>query len=367
MLDILTLHIGHPKTGTTSLQATFRDNAAVLARHGLYYFAGDRNNHPIARQLHKASRNARDARVMRRFERELAKTDCRQALVSSEALIRLRRKEAHDAVAHFRRFASNVRVLAYVRHPVSYASSSAHQAIRTGKPIADIENSPAVLPLKRILSRWRSAVGRDNFMVRPFDRRVLVGGDVVDDVLDVLGVGAAAPDIARIQLNDPLSVVAAHLLDGAQRIEPERALAIPSMRPFDAIGGPRFVLPLETQENVRRQSAENMAFLRNQFGIVLPEPNDVPSAGPELTPEVMETLGRTIYRLSQYAYAVDRSPAARLFGIRSPFSAAWDAPPHPLAPLMEWLGISRRMIGRELRAERPVLRPGDEKSPGSGH
>ncbi|MEO1103658.1 MAG: hypothetical protein AAFW98_08020 [Pseudomonadota bacterium] len=359
MLDTLTLHIGHPKTGTTSLQATFRDNAALLARHGLYYFGGHRNNHPIARQLHRSSQHARDARVTERFEKGLAETDCAQAFMSSETLIRLSLDEANDAVAKYRRFAHQVRVLAYVRHPVSTASSLAHQAIRTGRALADVEASPRVLPLKRILSRWGGAVGRDNLIVRPFDRRLLVGGDIVDDVLDTLGVGAAAPDMARVRQNDPLSVVAAHLLNSAQRIEPERDLAIPSMRVFDAIGGPRYVLPLQSQERVRQEAAEDMAFLRDEFSIVLPEPSDAPSPPPELTPEVMETLGRALYRLSQYAYAVDRSPMARLFGVRSPYSTAWDASPHPLAPLMERLGVTRRLIGRELRADRPALKPDD--------
>ncbi|MEM8664217.1 MAG: hypothetical protein AAGF49_08880, partial [Pseudomonadota bacterium] len=213
-----------------------------------------------------------------------------------------------------------------------------------------------VLNLRQLLTRWRDGAGKDNITVRPFARELMAGGDVIDDVLDILGCGDAAAELTRAQLNEPLSAVAAHLLDRAQRIEPKRRMDMLSRRAFEAIGGPRYVLPPAAVEQVRQRSAEHLAFLREEFGIVLPEPAPSEHAEPELTPEVMETLSETLYTLTQYALAVERSPAARLLGMRSPFSQVWDTPPHRWAPLLERLGIKRRMMGPELRGKRRVLR-----------
>ncbi|MEM9223385.1 MAG: hypothetical protein AAGB11_13405 [Pseudomonadota bacterium] len=368
MLDLLTLHIGHPKTGTTSLQATFRESAPVLAKHGVFYFAKTRNHHPIARQMHRRTRDRseRDAATFARFERELKNTSCPQAFVGSETLIRLTDEEARNAVAYFRRFAQNVHVLVYVRHPVGFASSAAHQGIRTGRDLAEIEAAPRVLPLRQLLKRWRDASGADRLIVRPFDRKLLVGGDVVDDALDVLGASAAAPQLNRLRINDPLSVLGAQILNRAQRVEPDRDLAIESLRAFDAIAGPRYILPKKAQEKVRRASADHLAFLEAEFGVVLPDVDDAPSPPSDLSPAELDSLATTLYRLTQYAYAVDQSPAARLFGMRSPFSRAWDVAPHPLANILRRVGITRRMIGRELRAERPILRPDAEDDASGG-
>jgi hypothetical protein len=350
VIDRLTLHIGHMKTGTSSLQATFRDSAAVLAAHGLYYYAAHRNHHPIARRFHRPTRRRSDKPHLDRFVRELRATALPRALVTSETFMRLTDREAADCVAFFQRFARRVDVLLYVRHPVAFASSAAHQGVRSGRPLAECVTAPRVLPLRRTILRWRGVVGPRNLTVRPFAPQLLAGGDVVDDVLAVLGLSAAGPEMTRTQVNEGLSVLAIHLIDRANALAGGKPLPIESMRPFDAIGGPKYVLPRESLERARAAAAPELAFLKEEYGIVLPEPSDEPSPPLDLDAASLDSLARVLFVSTQHAHRLDRALVSRLLGWRSPYARQWDVPPHPLAPLLQRLGITDRLGGRRAAA-----------------
>ena len=211
-MDVLTLHIGHMKTGTTSLQATFRDNAAILAEAGLYYFAATRTNHALVRPLTKRGKGA-ESKYIKEFRREAKANRLPKGLISSETLQRLGPKEIAECIATMRTIADRVQVLIYVREPVALAISAAHQGVRSGRPLKKIIANPRVLDLTKIITDWRGAVGQENMIVRPFDRAQLVGGDVIDDVLDVVGCGAVAPRLTRRAVNEGLSVLGIHMLE----------------------------------------------------------------------------------------------------------------------------------------------------------
>ncbi|MEM8853152.1 MAG: hypothetical protein AAGD34_05575, partial [Pseudomonadota bacterium] len=299
-MERLVLHIGHPKTGTTSLQSTFRDSASVLARHGVYYFAGYRNNHPIGRSMHAKTRNATDEAIAAQFLKEAKATRCPQGLVSSENFTKLKGDEPKACLEKLRTVADRVDVLIYVRHPIGYCNGSAHQSVRSGRPLAEVSQNPRVLNLTSLLQRWEEAAGEDHMIVRAFHRPSLVNGDVVDDVLSILGAEAAAPHLTRATINDGLSALGIQLLDRAHgQCNEGEALRLGAVRAFDAIGGPRYVLPPEARAKVLADSAPHLAYLKDKYGIEFPEPPD-PGLAPALPPEeTLDSMAGVISQLVQ--------------------------------------------------------------------
>ncbi|XWN33018.1 MAG: hypothetical protein ROR55_08035 [Devosia sp.] len=366
-MERLVLHIGHPKTGTTSLQSTFRDSSAALARHGVFYFAGFRNNHPIGRSMHAKTRNANDEAIAAQFFKEAKATRCPQGLVSSENFTKLKGEEPQACLEKLRAVADRVDVLIYVRHPIGYCNGSAHQSVRSGRPLGEVSQDPRVLNLTSLLQRWEEAAGEEHMIVKAFHRPSLVNGDVVDDVLSVLGAQAAAPHLTRATINDGLSALGIELLDRAHRQCGEAAmLRLGAVRAFDAIAGPRYVLPPEARAKVLADAAPHMAYLKDKYGIELPDPPD-PGPAPALpSEETLDSMAEVISQLVQYAYKCDSSDLGQLLGMRSPYTAEVDMPPHRLRKRLERLKLVRppRPFDRKTARRKPV-RPRKAGAPGA--
>jgi hypothetical protein len=338
VIDVLTLHLGHIKTGTSSLQQTFRDSADALAEHGLYYYASHRSQHPIARAFDPANARGADKRHVTNLQREAARRQWAQGLISSELMADMQDDAAERLVAEMRKLAREVRALMYVRHPIALANSAAAQGVRSGRAMADIAARPRVLPLRRIVERWWNLLGREGLVVRPFDKAVLVRGDVIDDTLSVLGIPEAAEGLKRRKANEALSVLGIDLLERAQAETAGTRWNQQMIRPFEDIRGPKFVLPQAALEDVRRRGEAELAFLEESFGIDLPEPvpAPVPTEPPPLTDDELQSLARVLAEDASV-----RTTAARLVDLQSPYTAPpWDVERHRFAPLMQRLGLS---------------------------
>jgi len=332
------VHIGHPKTGTGSIQQTFRASADVLRADGLLYDARPRNHHAVAHAAHAGPRRERRSvvRISERFFELLGRAREPAALLSTEALIRLSEEEAAALVARLSRHAERVTVVMYVRHPLAAANSFAHEGVRIGRPLEEIVAAPRVLPLRQIVKRWESAAdGR--IVVRPFASALFTNGDVLDDLLAVMGRPELGGRLTRVRLNDPLSVLGIHLLDRAHRIGfmPRDATRI-----FEGIGGPRYVLPAEALEKVRLRAEPELAFLRTRFGIELPEPRESPTAPPGLDEETLVSIAAVLRKAALYGHDLDGSLRGRLMERPSPFTRREDQVTHPLAPVLRRLGVT---------------------------
>ncbi len=259
--------------------------------------------------------------------------------MSSETLLRLSDEEAAECALTFGKVASRVRVLLYVRDPVGFAISAAAQGVRTGQRLADVAQRARVLPISAIVERWRRAVGAENLTVRPYDRAQLAAGDVIDDVLATLGVPGAAPELRRSAVNEGLSVLAIHLLDRALDLTEGRAMPYDQQRAFNHIGGPRYVIPEATQAKVRRRAAAEVAFLREEFGIVLPDGGAAESPPPGLAEDELRTLAEVLHEVNAFAFRLDRSVLGRVLQTRMPYSNRPVEAVHPMRAKLERHGL----------------------------
>lgn len=202
----LTLHIGGHKTGTTTLQETFLANKTALAKQGLGYAhaAGACHLHGYVSMIDPVSVLSQGFGVNdpELFAKDLAATSGDDIFGSSENFAFFFFQAPIDALAKalLTRF-DQVRILAYLRRQDRHALSHHQEGARPDR-LSDAQlwgHALSALPkpqphqklylnYDRRLALWENAFGRQNVTLRIYDRNHLKNGDIVSDVLDVLGL-----------------------------------------------------------------------------------------------------------------------------------------------------------------------------------
>ncbi|MBN2286723.1 MAG: hypothetical protein JXI43_09770 [Tissierellales bacterium] len=204
MMKQLILHIGMPKTGTTSIQEMLYKNGRLLREFGVYYPSClHHHNLKFAPLFKKDSKKS--APVLKRFNVDIdALFDSLtkdwnqvidtfqegQMIISSETLYFYNLQDIkmlHDFLDQ--RFDS-VKILAYVRPVESLIPSRIQQEIKQNFFNNDIEGSLQFF--KNIshygfINDWADLFGKENMIVRPFVKNCLKSGDVIEDFFESIG------------------------------------------------------------------------------------------------------------------------------------------------------------------------------------
>lgn len=219
------LHIGTEKTGTTSVQNFLLGNRAALGARGILIPAslGEKSHrrlpfmasHPdhideFTRQnrlLNREKRDAARAEFRAAFETELQGSPHERCIMLSEHLhSRLRSREEILALRdlltpHF----SDIRIVAYIRRQIDFATSLYSTGIKAGQTAQSIQ-----LPhhshsdYRALAMTWGGVFGLENLTLRLFERENLLGGNTVTDFCDVAGIapdGLETPPSANISLD----------------------------------------------------------------------------------------------------------------------------------------------------------------------
>lgn len=179
------LHIGMHKTGSTSVQGAY-------SKHFIYCKFGPTNHSiaaitvfhrdPYGYHIHKTNRLTRAEIDERRrlwlseLEESLAQ-DRETFLLSGEDFCKLGWDEVQKFADVVGKVIPNVEVYAYVRPPISFATSAFQQHVALGA-------KRFVLPKPRYRERFEkfgNIFGQDRLRLRLYDRSRFDGGDVVSD------------------------------------------------------------------------------------------------------------------------------------------------------------------------------------------
>ncbi len=242
------LHVGVEKTGTTTVQEFLHTNRELLARRGCLFTpaAGERNNWklPVAAydaeqrdDLTRAAKISTDDdlhRFRNRLSRDLTAAiergrdeGCDQIILSSEHLQSRLRSDTSlkrlagllDAVG-----VSEVEVIIYLRDPMTLVSSLYSTMVKNGStgwrpPGPEHPYFNRVCNHRHTLEQLASVFGSDSLSPRLFQSDTLIGGSIIDDVLEVTGIDGSG--LARpTPLNESLSTTAVEILRRVNRYIP---------------------------------------------------------------------------------------------------------------------------------------------------
>lgn len=212
---IVYLHIGTGKTGTTSIQTFLELNREALQKQGIIFpqSPGRRNHRRLTMYALNDGivDNSRRSRGLlqpeqlthfreefrRRFREEAATWRGAKAIVmSSEQMTRLKRPGEIARLRSLIDFAAQVKIIVYFRRQDDYFLSEYSQLVKGGQSItvdqALNRQNMQVYNYDVFARNWANEFGRENIVVRPFERQQLTEGDVVRDFVSVVGIDPAA-------------------------------------------------------------------------------------------------------------------------------------------------------------------------------
>ncbi len=225
MQKTLYLHIGTEKTGSTALQAVSEINRKALLTHGILYPAtpGERNHirltlfatdgektlnlRRLAGLASKDNYAIFKATFAEELRTEVQKSGCPRVYLSNEHLSSrlFSRREIGRLADVIQPLADEVKVVVYLRPQPELFLSSYSTAIKAGS-IKGIKPPTATYDRRynyeRILSPWGDVFHKENVVVRVYDRKTLVEGDVVKDFFSIMGY-KPGPDIRIPTIANP--------------------------------------------------------------------------------------------------------------------------------------------------------------------
>lgn len=234
------LHIGTHKTGTTTLQKVLVLHEDQITEQGwklssvappstgvLMRYAADDTRKFRYRTQHGEDDPGRLKAFRARFEEdvaELAKEPGSAALFVDEAAELLESQEIERLLTPLRISFQEIVVVLYVRPQVDLAVSLYSQHLRSGQATDTIipdnwrdRDHPRFNYLTKA-RHWSEALSRkgDRFILRPFNRKTMKNGDVVDDFLSLIGV-RLEDRIEIAPMNVSLSIAGQSLLRSFNR------------------------------------------------------------------------------------------------------------------------------------------------------
>jgi hypothetical protein len=286
------LHIGSPKTGTTSIQRTFFHQRKMLLQEGVLYPSIAPKHFflyaALLKEPHKfkaiscntpeqAQKYLEEKKGV--LESELQNIRVDKIIISSEELSILGQSEVEQLADYLKGLVEKVTVVCYVRDPVSYISSQTQQYIKNGiiRYSQDIGNEP-FFNAKKVLTRFINAFGKENVKVRDFNRMALYKGDLLDDFANLIGLAPAICEKLKSNYensNETISEEGLIIMDRLNLMLPPRGdlkrLANPaeSVFPRGMRGGRRFEPPKDIWKKFQGAITSDLEFLSDEFGVQL--------------------------------------------------------------------------------------------------
>lgn len=204
-MKTLYIHIGSPKTATTTLQATFKKNRQFLEDKGIYYFKDDAfmahhrltwalrekfnlPNHGVRKKIESLDI------VVGKYLDEINHTDAEKIILSSEGFFSLGREAPaaiHLLKETFKEF--NVKVIVYLRRQDKFLESNYAQSVKAApfdrRTVSDLLFEVTTRDLYDYydhIQPWATLFGKENIIVREFEKNQLINGNIIEDFLSVI-------------------------------------------------------------------------------------------------------------------------------------------------------------------------------------
>jgi hypothetical protein len=303
----LTLHVGLPKTATTTIQHVMDTSKPALAKRGVLYPVTTKTQMELVQRTQFRQRDGQTgpgsldeamgwvADEMRAVRPERVVLSCeRMILVSDGSVARMQ-----AAIATSWPEVDGVQVLAYVRDPISWATSLCQQRLKMGTArLAEFAADPWPLGLETMLTKYVRRYGLEAVSLRYLHPDHLVNGNVVDDFMAAIGLPGFPPPGPAPVLNRSLTQHGAQVADLLADLLPrglrEGVRKQSFRRLLQAVEGPRFVLPHEVQARIVAASQADVEYVRLNWGLDIRPELMEPSGQPELSEHEVMALALAV-------------------------------------------------------------------------
>jgi hypothetical protein len=278
-------HVGMPKTGTTAIQESLAHNRQELKRNGLLYPGAAVDHADLIPALHQDGaahfyhRNrgiaeteaaAIGSKTWNAVKREIAEFDG-NLIFSSEYFHNMNQHAIRALQSEFDALGYKMIVIIYLRHPVPAAVSGANQNIKMGKRLLqECVDEPRWHDNRASLQRFWDTLPRDQLIVRDYE--AVRKRDSTRDLLDTINYKGEIEAAKVLEANVSVTMAGAVIADActrAKRADPKFRI---NRKQLYKIGGPKFMLPAASLEQVRTNCKAELDWLENTAGIKLIEP-----------------------------------------------------------------------------------------------
>lgn len=205
----IVLHIGTPKTGTTSIQHALSTNEDLLADKNITFIKTGRHRASHNDLANAISRHGPDHKFRDAFEEEFQNSgrlkDSRTLLMSSEIFSLIAPTKFRKALPLLDGI--SMKIVVYLRRQDQYAEAFYKQRLKNGRIILPFDEFLQSRVCRRIthynalLRNWSQAYPKAEILPRIYDRANFENGDIVADFATILGLGAADLGDAKIEHN----------------------------------------------------------------------------------------------------------------------------------------------------------------------
>lgn len=196
------MHCGIHKTGTSYLQLVLKSNAKVLARHGIHYpvapnpYIQRTGNHSIIASNYQPAFD-----VTEHFQKHVSlDSPARHLLISGEEFARLLPR-----AEFLKRFiqataGADLKFVFYLRRHDHLRESVYAQSVKHSL-YGDITKAQFNFDFFETVRPFVEAVGKQNVIVRPYNRKLWTGGDLCADFFTTIGRPEILPSLELTDLN----------------------------------------------------------------------------------------------------------------------------------------------------------------------
>lgn len=335
----LVIHIGTPKTGTTSIQKTLGVSNKRLREYGLFYPDIKPFNHsdtfvPIIVEnpddfVMFKIRDLTEKKVEMYKEmwiREFSNPEPGCYIVSAESLSIVNKKEVSNVKEFVSQYFDEVKIIVYVRELTAFISSLIQQHIKIGTTSYSIEELLALYSSEQspysytnCIKHWLEVFGEQNVIVRPFSKKSFYKEDLIQDFLNVIGFSHVdMKSLTNIYANQSIGYNGVLILSALQqkypcvvngKINENRGLVrtgIP-MDIYSKIKDNKFNLQLKFNKDTARILNNEIDFI-NQFLLEEDRFPQVVASDEKTTVLGIETVSSDTYieLLNEYHKEIDR-------------------------------------------------------------
>jgi hypothetical protein len=308
----VTLHIGTPKTGTTAIQAALAAHEAWLGEQNIHFVKAGRHRAAHNDLANAIQRQGAEHRFREALESEIATETVRhperEILLSSEIISLVKPQAFRAAMGVLDEHA--LKIVVYLRRQDQYAEAFYKQRVKNGRNVMPFEAflqsrvGRRITDYPQLMDQWATTYPKAEIVPRVYDRKRLVGRDVVSDFAAVLGVDPAGIAVAEGERNispgkdfiDILLTLAPHF-DGPEIRQIFRAV---KARELPGFGGSSDLFTGAERARYLESFAEDNEALRTAYFpdeealFDPPGGSDVPAPKAGLTPEQQGILAAVL-------------------------------------------------------------------------